>query len=153
MSHRRKIAAVGLGYVELAVAAAFARAGSPVVGFDIDHTTVRELKAGEDRTREVEPSDLKLPSLSFSCKSSTFQDSDFFIVTVPTPIDAARRPDLGAMFEASRMAGSALKKSGFMVYESTVYPARSRKSACRSWSKLRTVTRCPTASSCGGSGA
>jgi UDP-N-acetyl-D-galactosamine dehydrogenase len=122
MSHRRKIAVIGLGYVGLPVAAAFARAGSPVVGFDIDHVRVRELKAGHDRTREVEASDLKLPSLSFSSELPTFQDSDFFIVTVPTPIDAARRPDLSAMFEASRMVGSALKKGDIVVYESTVYP-------------------------------
>jgi UDP-N-acetyl-D-glucosamine/UDP-N-acetyl-D-galactosamine dehydrogenase len=122
MSHRRKIAVIGLGYVGLPVAAAFARAGSPVVGFDIDHTRVRELKAGHDRTREVEASDLKLPSLSFSGEPSAFQSSDFFIVTVPTPIDAARRPDLSAMFDASRMVGSALKKGDIVVYESTVYP-------------------------------
>jgi UDP-N-acetyl-D-galactosamine dehydrogenase len=122
MSHHRKIAVIGLGYVGLPVAAAFARAGSPVVGFDIDHTRVRELKAGHDRTREVEASDLKLPSLSFSGEPSAFQKSDFFIVTVPTPIDAARRPDLSAMFEASRMVGSALKKGDIVVYESTVYP-------------------------------
>src|ERR1700722_3509329 len=112
MSHRRKIAVIGLGYVGLPVAAAFARAGSPVVGFDIDQTRIRELKAGQDRTREVEASDLKLPSLSFTSEPPALQDSDFFIVTVPTPIDVARRPDLSAMFEASRMVGSALKKGG-----------------------------------------
>jgi UDP-N-acetyl-D-galactosamine dehydrogenase len=122
MSHRRKIAVIGLGYVGLPVAAAFARAGNPVVGFDVDLTRIRELKAGQDRTREVGASDLKLPSLSFSSEPAAFRDSDFFIVTVPTPIDAARRPDLGAMFEASRMVGSALKKGDIVVYESTVYP-------------------------------
>ena len=122
MSHRRKIAVIGLGYVGLPVAVAFARAGSPVVGFDIDETRVRELKAGQDRTREVETSDLKHPSLSFACEAGSVQSSDFFIVTVPTPIDAARRPDLGAMFEASRIVGSALKKLDIVVYESTVYP-------------------------------
>jgi UDP-N-acetyl-D-galactosamine dehydrogenase len=122
MSHRRKIAVVGLGYVGLPVAAAFARAGSPVVGFDTDQTRILELKAGRDRTREVEVSDLKLSSLSFTSEPAAFQASDFFIVTVPTPIDAARRPDLSAMFEASRMIGSALKKGDIVVYESTVYP-------------------------------
>jgi UDP-N-acetyl-D-galactosamine dehydrogenase len=122
MSHRRKIAVIGLGYVGLPVAAAFARAGSPVVGFDIDERRVRELRAGQDRTREVETSDLKLPSLSFTSDTGTFRASDFFIVTVPTPIDAARRPDLGAMFEASRLVGAALKKGDIVVYESTVYP-------------------------------
>ena len=81
-----------------------------------------ELRAGQDRTREVETSDLKLPSLSFTSEATAFRTSDFFIVTVPTPIDGARRPDLGAMFEASRLVGAALKKGDIVVYESTVYP-------------------------------
>jgi UDP-N-acetyl-D-galactosamine dehydrogenase len=122
MSHRRKIAVIGLGYVGLPVAAAFARAGSPVVGFDIDQTRILELKAGQDRTREVETSDLKLASLSFTSEIAAVKASDFFIVTVPTPIDGARRPDLGAMFGASRMVGASLKKGDIVVYESTVYP-------------------------------
>lgn len=122
MPHRRKIAVIGLGYVGLPVAAAFARAGNQVVGFDIDKTRVRELRAGQDRTREVEPSDLKLSSLSFTSEAGALQSSDFFIVTVPTPIDAARRPDLGAMFAASRLVGASLKKGDIVVYESTVYP-------------------------------
>jgi UDP-N-acetyl-D-galactosamine dehydrogenase len=122
MSHRRKIAVIGLGYVGLPVAAAFARAGSPVVGFDIDETRVAELRAGRDRTREVETADLKLPSLRFTNEVAAFQSCDFFIVTVPTPIDGARRPDLGAVFEASRLVGAALKKGDIVVYESTVYP-------------------------------
>jgi UDP-N-acetyl-D-galactosamine dehydrogenase len=122
MSHRRKIAVIGLGYVGLPVAAAFARAGNVVVGFDIDQSRIAELRAGLDRTREVETADLKLPSLSFTSEANAFRASDFFIVTVPTPIDAARRPDLGAMFEASRMVGAVLKKGDIVVYESTVYP-------------------------------
>ncbi|MGB9115062.1 nucleotide sugar dehydrogenase [Bradyrhizobium sp.] len=122
MSHRRKIAVIGLGYVGLPVAVAFARGGSPVVGFDIDQTRVRELRAGQDRTREVETSDLKLPSLSFTSEAGALQSADFFIVTVPTPIDAARRPDLGAMLEASRLVGASLKRGDIVVYESTVYP-------------------------------
>src|SRR5438552_11063813 len=122
ISHGRKIAVIGLGYVGLPVAAAFARGGTPVVGFDIDQRRIPELRAGEDRTCEVEASDLKSPSLSFTSEADAFQASDFFIVTVPTPIDAARRPDLSAMFEASRMVGAALKKGDVVVYESTVYP-------------------------------
>jgi UDP-N-acetyl-D-galactosamine dehydrogenase len=122
MSHRRKIAIIGLGYVGLPVAAAFARAGNPVVGFDIDQTRIRELIAGQDRTREVESSDLKLASLTVTGEATGLSDSDFFIVTVPTPIDGARRPDLGAMFEASRLVGAALKRGDIVVYESTVYP-------------------------------
>ena len=122
LSHRRNIAIIGLGYVGLPVAAAFARTGVPVIGFDIDQTRIQELKAGRDRTREVETSDLRLASLSFTGEAAAIRASDFFIVTVPTPIDAARRPDLGAMFEASRLVGGALKKGDIVVYELTVYP-------------------------------
>src|SRR5579872_4316934 len=103
MVHQRKIAVIGLGYVGLPVAVAFAREGFPVVGFDIDKARVRELAEGLDRTREVEVDDLKHPSLKFTCDQKALKASDFFIVTVPTPIDEARRPDLGAMFGASEI--------------------------------------------------
>ncbi|WP_407179632.1 nucleotide sugar dehydrogenase [Bradyrhizobium sp. STM 3562] len=122
MSHGRKIAVIGLGYVGLPVAAAFARGGSPVVGFDIDASRVRELQAGQDRTLEVDPSDLKLACLSFTADADTLRSADFFIITVPTPIDDANRPDLTAMLEASRLVGAALKQGDIVVYESTVYP-------------------------------
>jgi UDP-N-acetyl-D-galactosamine dehydrogenase len=120
--HRRKIAVIGLGYVGLPVAAAFAREGFAVTGFDIDASRVRELESGEDRTREVEAADLEQPSLKLTNDAGSLRSSDFFIVTVPTPIDEARRPDLRAIFEASRLVGAALKKGDIVVYESTVYP-------------------------------
>jgi UDP-N-acetyl-D-galactosamine dehydrogenase len=122
MSHGRKIAVIGLGYVGLPVAAAFARAGSEVIGFDIDATRVRELRAGQDRTREVETADLKRATLDLTSDKAALKGGDFFIVTVPTPIDAANRPDLSAMLEASRMVGTVLKRGDIVVYESTVYP-------------------------------
>ncbi len=122
MGHGRKIAVIGLGYVGLPVAVAFARAGVPVVGFDIDEARVAELVSGHDRTHEVESGDLGHASLTFSADPQALSACDFFIVTVPTPIDAARRPDLGAMFAASRTVGAALKNGGIVVYESTVYP-------------------------------
>ncbi|WP_454646327.1 nucleotide sugar dehydrogenase [Bradyrhizobium liaoningense] len=122
MSHGRKIAVIGLGYVGLPVAAAFARGGLPVVGFDIDATRVDELRAGRDRTREVDAGDLSSPSLCLVSDVAAIRDSDFFIITVPTPIDQAHRPDLGAMLDASRAVGGALKKGDIVVYESTVYP-------------------------------
>src|SRR5690349_8356138 len=122
MAHGRKVAVIGLGYVGLPVAAAFARNGGPVTGFDIDEGRVRELKQGQDRTREVEPSDLKRPSLRLTSDPADLQDADFYIVTVPTPIDEARRPDLGAMMAASRTVGGVLKRGDIVVYESTVYP-------------------------------
>jgi len=122
MSHQRKIAVIGLGYVGLPVAVAFAREGFAVVGFDIDASRVRELESGRDRTREVETADLRHSSLRFTSDADGLRACDFFIVTVPTPIDDARRPDLRAMFEASRLVGAALKQGDIVVYESTVYP-------------------------------
>ena len=122
VSRERKIAVIGLGYVGLPVAVAFAREGFAVTGFDIDGLRVRELERGHDRTREVEETDLRHPSLKFSDDADALRSSDFFIVTVPTPIDGARRPDLRAMFEASRLVGAVLKKGDIVVYESTVYP-------------------------------
>lgn len=122
MTHGRKIAVIGLGYVGLPVAAAFARAGVPVTGFDIDQKRITELCEFHDRTNEVEAADLRHTSLSFTHDANALASSDFFIVTVPTPIDEARQPDLGAMFAASRTVGTALKKGDIVVYESTVYP-------------------------------
>lgn len=122
MTHGRKIAVIGLGYVGLPVAAAFARAGVPVIGFDIDQRRIAELRAFHDRTHEVEAADLRHPSLSFTHDAKDLASADFFIVTVPTPIDDARQPDLGAMFAASRTVGSVLKAGDIVVYESTVYP-------------------------------
>lgn len=122
MKHGRKIAVIGLGYVGLPVAVSFARSGVQVIGFDIDAARVAELRQGSDRTREVEAEDLGHSSLVFTADPAALKQSDFYIVTVPTPIDEARRPDLRAMSAASRSVGSALKKGDIVVYESTVYP-------------------------------
>jgi UDP-N-acetyl-D-galactosamine dehydrogenase len=121
-AHSRKISIIGLGYVGLPAAVAFARSGTPVIGFDIDRSRVAELRSGADRTREVEPRELKLPSLKFTSDVADLAEADFHIVTVPTPVDAARRPDLGAMLAASRAVGGVLKPGHIVVYESTVYP-------------------------------
>jgi UDP-N-acetyl-D-galactosamine dehydrogenase len=122
VSHGRKLAVIGLGYVGLPVAVAFGRQGTPVVGFDIDPARIAELKSGRDRTREVEPLDLAHRGLTFTSDPSALRAADFFIVTVPTPIDQARRPDLTALLRASQTVGHALKKGDVVVYESTVYP-------------------------------
>ncbi len=122
MSHGRKIAVVGLGYVGLPVAVSFARSGVPVVGFDVDEGRVAELRKGNDRTCEVKVEDLCQQQLVFTSDPGDMRESDFFIVTVPTPIDEARRPDLRALIAASRSVGSVLKKGNIVVYESTVYP-------------------------------
>lgn len=122
MTHGRKIAVVGLGYVGLPVAVAFARQGAPVVGFDIDAGRIAELRSGRDRTREVEPRDLNPKSLRYTSDLADLAAADFYIVTVPTPIDAEKRPDLGAMLAASETVAQALKRGDIVVYESTVYP-------------------------------
>ena len=122
MPHGRKLAVIGLGYVGLPVAVAFGRGGTPVIGFDIDTARVSELKAGRDRTREVEPGDLAVAKVVFTSDPGELSAADFFIVTVPTPIDQARRPDLTALLRASTTVGKALKKGDIVVYESTVYP-------------------------------
>src|SRR5690348_3204897 len=122
MAHGRRIAVIGLGYVGLPVAVAFARSGVPVVGFDIDQGRIAELTAGHDRTREVESSELRQPALAFESDPGKLTPADFFIVTVPTPIDPANRPDLRALLSASETVGAVLKRGDIVVYESTVYP-------------------------------
>ncbi len=122
MAHGRKIAVIGLGYVGLPVAVAFARTGAPVIGFDIDHGRIAELRSGRDRTREVEVSELRNPALRYESDPAQLAAADFYIVTVPTPIDSARRPDLRAMLSASETVGKVLKRGDIVVYESTVYP-------------------------------
>jgi UDP-N-acetyl-D-glucosamine/UDP-N-acetyl-D-galactosamine dehydrogenase len=122
VSHGRRIAVIGLGYVGLPVAIAFARSNVPVVGFDIDPRRIAELQAGRDRTGEVESADLNHSSLVLSSDGEALSSADFYIVTVPTPVDAARRPDLGALLAASETVGRALRFGDIVVYESTVYP-------------------------------
>jgi UDP-N-acetyl-D-galactosamine dehydrogenase len=122
VGYSRKIAVIGLGYVGLPVAVAFGRSGVPVVGFDIDRKRVDELRSGHDRTREAEPAELAQPGLRYEYDPARLAEADFFIVTVPTPIDAANRPDLGAMLAASKTVAGVLKRGDIVVYESTVYP-------------------------------
>jgi len=101
---------------------AFARSGVAVVGFDISEDRVSDLRRGIDRTREVETGELSQANLRFESEPARIAASDFYIITVPTPIDAARRPDLGAILAASTTVGRVLKRGDIIVYESTVYP-------------------------------
>ena len=94
----------------------------PVVSFDIDARRIAELSNGQDRTREVELDSLITKSLHFTDKVEDLRSADFHIVTVPTPIDASKQPNLGPLQRASAMIGSILKKGDIVVYESTVYP-------------------------------
>ena len=118
----RRISVIGLGYVGLPVATTFARAGMPVVSFDIDARRIAELSKGHDRTGEVKPDRLITKNLHFTDKVEDLRSADFHIVTVPTPINASKQPDLGPLQRASAMIGSILKKGDIVVYESTVYP-------------------------------
>jgi UDP-N-acetyl-D-glucosamine/UDP-N-acetyl-D-galactosamine dehydrogenase len=122
LAHQRKIGVIGLGYVGLPVAVAFARSGAAVVGFDVDRERIDELRTGVDRTREVEKTDLLHSTLTYTSDPAALATADFYIVTVPTPIDSSRRPDLGAVFAASATVGRALRRGDIVVYESTVYP-------------------------------
>lgn len=117
-----RIAVIGLGYVGLPVAVAFAKKFAGTVGFDIDERRVAELQGGHDRTNEVDDAELGDLDLSFTADAAALRGCTFFVVTVPTPIDSERRPNLNALRSASRSVGAALTKGAVVVYESTVYP-------------------------------
>ncbi|MCG6118430.1 MAG: nucleotide sugar dehydrogenase [Aquimonas sp.] len=117
-----RLAIIGLGYVGLPLAVEFGRQ-LDTIGFDINPARVAELKAGQDHTLEVPPEELAAASrLHFSAEPDSLAEVDVFIVTVPTPIDEAKRPDFGPLISASRTVGRALKPGAVVVYESTVYP-------------------------------
>jgi UDP-N-acetyl-D-glucosamine/UDP-N-acetyl-D-galactosamine dehydrogenase len=116
-----KIAVVGLGYVGLPLAVALARKFD-VVGFDIDPRRVDELRSGTDRTNEVSAEELGSTTLSSTSDPSDLEGRSIYIVTVPTPIDDANRPDFTAMNAACDIVGPALSRGSIVVFESTVYP-------------------------------
>ena len=119
---KRHISVIGLGYVGLPVAVGFGHVGYQVLGFDIDSRRIAELSRGHDRTGEVEPALLKAPGLRYSSDPQDLAAADFHIVTVPTPIDASKQPDLAPLKGASETIGRALKRGDIVVYESTVFP-------------------------------
>src|SRR5512134_4160996 len=104
-----RLSVIGLGYVGLPLAAAFAGAGLDVRGFDISGERIAELKAGRDRTGEVPPQDFRRQNLRLSGDPADLVDRDIHIVTVPTPVDAANPPDLEPLDAACRTVGQALK--------------------------------------------
>lgn len=117
-----KIAIIGLGYVGLPLAVEFGKK-VPVVGFDIHHKRIDELQSGQDHTLEVSPEELKLAThLSYTTNLKQLADCNLFIVTVPTPIDEFKQPDLTPLVKASESIAKVLKKGDVVVYESTVYP-------------------------------
>ncbi len=117
-----KVAIIGLGYVGLPLAVEFGRV-MPTVGFDIDEKRINELKNGVDRTREVEKKDLQQSAqLTFSNDPASLKGVTYFIVTVPTPVDEFKQPDLRPLVSASKTVGQVLEKDAIVIYESTVYP-------------------------------
>ena len=120
--HDIKLAIVGLGYVGLPLAVEFGKQRS-VVGFDINQKRIDQLIAGQDFTLETETEELKAAiHLQFSTKLDDLSNCNCFIVTVPTPIDQHKRPDLTPLIKASETVGKVLKRGDIVIYESTVYP-------------------------------
>ena len=117
-----KIGVIGLGYVGLPLAIEFSYQ-FPVIGFDINANRILDLNSGVDSTNEVEIANLKKANnIIFTSDADTLQDCNFYIVTVPTPINKNNRPDLGPLINASNLIATVLKKGDVVVYESTVYP-------------------------------
>ncbi|MDM8557749.1 nucleotide sugar dehydrogenase [Candidatus Parabeggiatoa sp. HSG14] len=121
MKHNRKISVIGLGYVGLPVAVAFAKQDR-VIGFDIETQRIVELNEGYDRTNEVVTKELQGGNIQFTNDPSYLRDADFHIIAVPTPVDENKQPNLLPVLKASKTLGSQLKLGDIVVYESTVYP-------------------------------
>lgn len=117
-----KIGIIGLGYVGLPLAVEFGKI-LEVVGFDINQERINELKSGHDRTLEVDSDELTSSSkLTYSSNPQDLKSVNYFIVTVPTPVDEYKTPDLTPLIKASETVGKVLKKGDIVIYESTVYP-------------------------------
>lgn len=123
MKQQPQIVVVGLGYVGLPLAVALADY-FPTTGFDIDAQRIAELRDGIDRTREVATDRLRSSNLMLTSEAETIAGQDVYIITVPTPVDGANRPDLGPVLAATRTVGGLLRsgRGSIVIYESTVYP-------------------------------
>lgn len=117
-----KIAVIGLGYVGLPVAVAFAKKFENTVGFDVNTKKVEELKSGIDITGEVDSESLKSSNLKITADIEDLKNYNFFVIAVPTPVNAQNNPDLTYLIKASGTVGQVLTKDSIVVYESTVYP-------------------------------
>lgn len=119
---QKTLCIVGLGYVGLPLAHAFAKKGYVVHGFDINAKRIDELKTGHDRTNELSSEQLSAAPIKFSSDASVIGESDIVIIALPTPVDDNNKPDLQILEAGSRTVGKHLKKGMIVVYESTVYP-------------------------------
>ena len=119
---KRKIGVVGLGYVGLPLAAEFGKSQT-VIGYDISEERIEQLKLFDDRTNEVSRDQLASASyLRLTSEPADLSDCDTYIITVPTPIDSAKRPNLEPLRSASRLVGELLKQDDIVIFESTVFP-------------------------------
>ncbi len=123
----RGFAVIGLGYVGLPVALALARKFEPVIGFDISERRIAALREANDSTGEVTEAALRETRLCLTAEADALKEASFFIVTVPTPIDAERRPDLGPLQSACALIGPRLERGSVVVFESTVWPGLTRE--------------------------
>ena len=119
---KRRICIVGLGYVGLPLAHAFAKAGHDVVGYDISKDRIEELNRDHDRTREIADADLKAVTMQYTTDPSAMKSCDVIILAIPTPVDDDNNPDLTLVESATITVGQHLKKGAIVCYESTVYP-------------------------------
>jgi len=119
-----KICIIGLGYVGLPLAARFALKGFDILGFDINRTRIEELKNSIDRNNDIDSSEIKnlLHGAKLSSNEEDLKDRNIFIVTVPTPINEDRTPDLNPIIGSSELVGKYISKGSIVIYESTVYP-------------------------------
>ena len=117
-----QIAVIGLGYVGLPVALAFAKQFPNTIGFEINFDKVNDLRQGIDQTGEVSREELKTSSLKITANPNDLLEANFFVVAVPTPVGIDNRPNLTPLIKASETIGKVLKKGSVVVYESTVYP-------------------------------
>lgn len=139
-TNKKKIAVIGLGYVGLPLAVEFGK-HRQVIGFDINSERISELQSGIDSTLEVEPEELLLAEkLVFSSNVSNLQSCQIYIVTVPTPIDKSRRPDLTPLKKASETVGRVLKQGDIVIYESTVYPGATEEDCVPVLEKISGLT-------------
>ncbi|MDP2192963.1 MAG: 2-dehydropantoate 2-reductase N-terminal domain-containing protein, partial [Alphaproteobacteria bacterium] len=119
----QSIAVVGLGYVGLPLAVAFAQKGVRVIGFDVSETKINAYKNGIDVTQEVGSDTLlSTPNITFTCDPKALSGAHFIIVCVPTPVLANNNPDLSLIEKASKLIGENMPRGAVVVYESTVYP-------------------------------
>ena len=120
-SKKKKIAVIGLGYVGLPLALEFAKHFC-VVGYDINESRVEMLRRGEDPSEEIEAIEFEGRDIIFTADSESIQAAHFYVVTVPTPVDESKVPNLKPLYAASKVIGKYLKKGDYVIYESTVYP-------------------------------